>query len=119
MTSSFVYRDTTNAGRDELNNNRDLYFGSESAGSPEKIIKKKGKVVKIIPAVPAGKLPAAKTLDLQYIDERTLTAQDVSGYKIKGQRPMSFPPVIFFVKQATMPYLPNSGKTGMGQKMGL
>ncbi len=84
MTSSFVFRDTTNAGREELNNNRDLYFGTETAGSPEKIIKKKGKIIKTIPAVPAGKLPAAKTLDLQYIDERFLGAQDISGYKIKG-----------------------------------
>lgn len=84
MSSSFTFRDTTNAGREELNNNRDLYFGKESAGSPEKIIKKKGKVVKIIPAVPAGKQPAAKQLDPQYIDERNLGAIDISGYKIKG-----------------------------------
>ncbi len=84
MSSSFTFRDTTNAGREELNNNRDLYFGSESSGSPEKIIKKKGKVIKIIPAVAAGRLPAAKQLDLQYIDERSLGAIDISGYKIKG-----------------------------------
>ena len=84
MTSSFTYVDTTNAGREELNNNHDLYFGTESAGSPERVIKKKGKVVQVIPAVPAGRQPAAKTLDKQYIDQRELTAQDVSGYKIKG-----------------------------------
>ena len=84
MSSSFTFRDTTNAGREELNNNRDLYFGTETSGSPEKIIKKKGKVVQVIPAVPAGKLPPAKQLDPQYIDERSLGAIDISGYKIKG-----------------------------------
>jgi gliding motility associated protien GldN len=84
MSSSFTFRDTTNAGREELNNNRDLYFGTETSGSPEKIIKKKGKVVQVIPAVPAGKLPAARQLDPQYIDERSLGAIDISGYKIKG-----------------------------------
>jgi gliding motility associated protien GldN len=84
MTSSFKYVDTTDAGREEINNNRDLYFGTESAGSPERVIKKKGKIVQTIPAVPAGRQPAAKQLEKQYINERELTGQDLSGYKVKG-----------------------------------
>jgi gliding motility associated protien GldN len=54
MRSSFTYIDTTNAGREEINNYRKDYM--------------------------SGK----KVLDPQYIDKRELTAQDVSGYKIKG-----------------------------------
>ncbi len=54
MSSSFTYIDTTNAGRDEINNYYDDY--------------KSGK----------------KVLDAQFIDKRELTSYDVSGYKIKG-----------------------------------
>ena len=84
MSSSFTYVDTTDAGKEIINANRDLYFPPASLGSPEKIIKnKKGKIIKTIPAVPAGQ---AKGIDLdpQFINRRELTAQDVSGYKIKG-----------------------------------
>lgn len=85
MGSTFSYIDTTAAGIDEVNNNRDLYFGSVSAGSLEKVIKnRKGVITKTIPAVPAGRQPASKILDAQFINKRDLTAQDVSGYKIKG-----------------------------------
>lgn len=54
MSSSFTYIDTTNAGRDEINNYYDDY--------------KSGR----------------KVLDPQFIDKRELTSYDVSGYKIKG-----------------------------------
>jgi len=54
MKSSFTYVDTIDSGREEINNFYDDY--------------KSGK----------------KVLDLQYIDKRELTSQDVSGYKIKG-----------------------------------
>lgn len=54
MENTFKFRDTTNAGRDEINTYYDDYM--------------------------SGK----KVLDPQFIDERFLTSQDVTGYKIKG-----------------------------------
>lgn len=54
MENTFKFRDTTNAGRDEINTFYDDYM--------------------------SGK----KVLDPQFIDERFLTSQDVTGYKIKG-----------------------------------
>ena len=54
MSSSFTYIDTTNAGRDEINNYYDDY--------------KSGK----------------KVLDAQFIDKRELTAYEVTAYKVKG-----------------------------------
>jgi gliding motility associated protien GldN len=54
MGSSFTYVDTTNAGRDEINN----YFDDYKSGR--------------------------KVLEAQFIDKRELTSYDVSGYKIKG-----------------------------------
>ena len=54
MSSSFTYIDTTNAGRDEINNYYDDY--------------KSGR----------------KVLEAQFIDKRELTSYDISGYKIKG-----------------------------------
>lgn len=54
MASSFTYVDTIPSGRDEINNYYDEYMS--------------GKMV----------------LDPQYIDKRNLTAQDISGYHIKG-----------------------------------
>ena len=54
MSSSFTYIDTIDTGKDEINNYYDDY--------------KSGK----------------KVLDPQYINKRDLTAQDISGYKIKG-----------------------------------
>ncbi len=54
MSNSFKFVDTTNAGRDEINNFYDDY--------------KSGR----------------KVLDRQYIDERELSAQDISDYRIKG-----------------------------------
>jgi len=54
MSSSFRYVDTTQAGLDEMNN----YYDDYKAGR--------------------------KILDPQYINVRDLTAQDITGYKIKG-----------------------------------
>ena len=54
MSSSFTYIDTTQAGIDEIN----TYFDDYKSG--------------------------AKILDPQYINKQDLTAQDVSGYRIKG-----------------------------------
>ena len=54
LENSFKFRDTVDAGRDEINTFYDDYM--------------------------SGK----KILDPQYIDERELTSQDVTGYKIKG-----------------------------------
>ncbi|WP_281226677.1 gliding motility protein GldN [Flavobacterium aquiphilum] len=75
MSSSFTYIDTTNAGREEVNANRDLYFPKEKVGY--KTVK--GKKVKVM--LPAG---PAKVLDPQFIDKRELTAQDITGYRLKG-----------------------------------
>ncbi len=84
MGSSFSFVDTTDAGKEEINANRDLYYPPASSGSPERVIKnKKGKIIKTIPAV-AASAGVGKQLDPQYIDKRDLTSQDVSGYKIKG-----------------------------------
>ena len=54
MSSSFTYIDTTQAGIDEIN----TYFDEYKSG--------------------------ARVLDPQYINKQDLTAQDVSGYRIKG-----------------------------------
>jgi gliding motility associated protien GldN len=54
MSSSFTYIDTIAAGIDEINN----YFEEYKSG--------------------------AKVLDPQFINKQDLTAQDISGYKIKG-----------------------------------
>ena len=54
MESTFKYRDTTQAGLDEMNNYFDDYKSGKRVLSPE------------------------------FINERFLTAQDISGYKIKG-----------------------------------
>ena len=77
LGSSFVFRDTLDAGRDEINNNYDLYYPKPKPG--KKVKDKKGKVT-----VTPGYTPPAKVLDPQYIDERVLSSQDISNYKIKG-----------------------------------
>ena len=84
MATSFTYIDTTDAGKEIINANRDLYYPPATLGSPEKIIKnRKGVVTKVIPAVPAGQAKG-QDLDPQFINRRELTSQDVSGYKMKG-----------------------------------
>lgn len=79
MASSFTYTDTLQAGIDEINN----YFDDYKPRVVPEVVKKdrKGKVVSVTPATT---IPATKTLDPQYINKQELTAQDVSGYKIKG-----------------------------------
>ncbi|MGQ7946540.1 type IX secretion system ring protein PorN/GldN [Flavobacterium sp. WC2509] len=79
MSSSFTYIDTTNAGREEVNANRDLYYPKAKPSITYKTVK--GKKVKVVgPAT----VPNAKVLDPQFIDKRELTAQDITGYKLKG-----------------------------------
>jgi gliding motility associated protien GldN len=79
MSSSFTYIDTTNAGREEVNANRDLYFPKAKPSITYKTVK--GKKVKVVgPAT----VPVAKVLDPQFIDRRELTSQDITGYRLKG-----------------------------------
>ena len=79
MASSFTYTDTLQAGIDEINN----YFDDYKTRVVPEVVKKdrKGNVISVTPATT---IPATKTLDPQYINKQELTAQDVSGYKIKG-----------------------------------
>ena len=79
MATSFTYTDTLQAGIDEINN----YFEDYKVRVVPEVVKKdrKGNVISVTPATT---IPAIKTLDPQYINKQELTAQDVSGYKIKG-----------------------------------
>lgn len=79
MASSFTYTDTLQAGIDEINN----YFDDYKPRVVPEVVKKdrKGNIISV---TPASTIPATKTLDPQYINKQELTAQDVSGYKIKG-----------------------------------
>ena len=81
LENTFKFRDTLDAGREELNANRDLYYGTKVAAKPAKK-NKKGKIIS--PATEAQDIPAQKQLDPQFIDERVLSGYNVSGYKIKG-----------------------------------
>ena len=95
MSSSFTYRDTVAAGFEEINNFPELY---KAQTIPEKTVVTKAKAARKgkkgkpgTPAVaastvvtPAQTIPATKQLDAQFVNVRELTAQDVSGYKIKG-----------------------------------
>ncbi len=78
MSSSFVYKDTLPAGIEEINNNYDLYYPKVQPA-----VVKKNKKGQIISSTPAS-TPVAKVLDAQFVNTRELTAQDISGYKIKG-----------------------------------
>lgn len=78
MTTSFTFVDTTDAGKEEINANYDLYFPKAKPAVVKK--NKKGKIISTTPAV----VPVAKVLDPQYVNKKELTAQDVSDYKIKG-----------------------------------
>lgn len=81
LESTFKFRDTLDAGREELNANRDLYYATKVEAKPAKK-NKKGKIIS--PATEAKEIPAQKQLDPQFIDERVLSGYNVSGYKIKG-----------------------------------
>lgn len=74
ITSSFKFTDTTDAGKDEINNFYDQYYPK-----PITTRKKVGKNW-----VSETTTPDAKKLDPQFINETELTAADVSGYRIKG-----------------------------------
>jgi gliding motility associated protien GldN len=78
MQSSFKYVDTTQAGIDEINNHYDDYYPK----STPVVIKKdkKGNVI----SQSGGSAAPGLVLDPQYINTKDLTAQDISGYKIKG-----------------------------------
>jgi len=78
MSTSFTYVDTTDAGKEEINSNYDLYYPKAKPAVVKK--NKKGQVISTTPAVSA----VGKTLDPQYINKKELTAQDISDYKIKG-----------------------------------
>jgi len=78
MSTSFTYVDTTDAGKEEINANRDLYYPTAKAAVVKK--NKKGQVI----STTAASTPEAKVLDPQYINKKELTAQDISDYKIKG-----------------------------------
>lgn len=84
MENSFKFRDTLDAGRDELNANRDLYFSTTTSAKTIKGKKLKGGKRAPDTVIPGGTQPAARQLDPQYIDERFLSAEDISGYMIKG-----------------------------------
>ncbi len=75
MSSSFTFIDTIPAGKDYINDHYDEFYPK-----PKEVRKKVGKtwVTETVPAEPSA------VLDPQYIDKRDLTAQDISGYKIKG-----------------------------------
>ncbi|MBU3681765.1 MAG: gliding motility protein GldN [Flavobacterium sp.] len=79
MESSFTFIDTTNAGKEEINNYPDDY---KSRTIPEVVKRdKKGNVLSVTPATV---IPAIKVLDPQYINKKELSAIDVADYKIKG-----------------------------------
>jgi gliding motility associated protien GldN len=75
MSSSFTYIDTTDAGKEIINANRSAYFPKETVSY--KTVK--GKKTQVV--VPAA---AALVLDPQFINRRELTAQDITGYRLKG-----------------------------------
>jgi gliding motility associated protien GldN len=78
MESSFKFRDTTDAGKDEINNHYEDYYPTATAAVVKK--NKKGQIISTTPA----STPVAKQLDPQFINERELTADYISNYKIKG-----------------------------------
>lgn len=79
MLNSLKYVDTTDPGREEINNNRDLYY--PKAAAP---IVKKDKKGNVISSTPGGTTQIAKVLDAQFINTNYLSADYVSQYKIKG-----------------------------------
>jgi gliding motility associated protien GldN len=78
MESSFTYTDTLQGGKDEINNNYELYFPKSQPA-----VVKKDKKGNVISSTPENK-PLGKKLDPQYIDKKELTAYDIKGYQIKG-----------------------------------
>ncbi|RYF37833.1 MAG: gliding motility protein GldN [Chitinophagaceae bacterium] len=79
MESVFTYIDTLDSGRDELNNNRDLYYPRET-----KAVVKKDRKGRVVSSTPGGTVAAERQLDAQYINKTELSPADVQGYRIKG-----------------------------------
>jgi gliding motility associated protien GldN len=75
MGSSFTFIDTIPAGKDYINDHYDEFYPKATT---RKVKQGKTWVTETVPSAPAA------VLDPQYIDKRELTAQDISGYKIKG-----------------------------------
>ena len=75
MSSSFTFIDTIPAGKDYINDHYDEFY--PKAGT-RRVKQGKTWVTENVPA------QATAVLDPQYIDKRNLSAQDISGYKIKG-----------------------------------
>jgi gliding motility associated protien GldN len=75
MRSSFTFIDTIPAGKDYINDHYDEFYPKATTRRV-----KQGKiwVTETVPSRPAA------VLDPQFIDRRELSAQDISGYKIKG-----------------------------------
>jgi gliding motility associated protien GldN len=85
LKNSFTFRDTTNAGRDEINNNPGLYKVKVIPAGKKKIwVSGKGKKAKYRYEDMPEQRVAARALDPQFIDERNLTSQDIFQYKVKG-----------------------------------
>jgi gliding motility associated protien GldN len=78
MSSSFKFRDTTDAGKEEINNHYDDYYPKATPLVVKK--DKKGNVI----SQSGGAAPVAKELAKEFIDERELSSRDISGYRIKG-----------------------------------
>ena len=79
IQASLSRRDTTDAGREQYNQDREAY---SSRVIQKKVVTGKGKnqVVKYVPET----IAATKTISPEYIIINELTAQDVTQYKIKG-----------------------------------
>ena len=79
LESVFKYVDTTDAGREEINNFRDLYFPKATP-----LVVKKDKKGNIISQSGGGSAGAAKILDKQFINTSEFDAGDIVAYLIKG-----------------------------------
>jgi gliding motility associated protien GldN len=79
MSSSFTFIDTIPEGKNYINDHYDEFY-PKAQTITKKVGKGKGAktVTETVPAAPGA------VLDAQYIDKRDLSAQDISGYKIKG-----------------------------------
>ena len=75
MGSSFTFIDTIPAGKDYINDHYDEFYPKPTT---RKVKQGKTYVTETVPSAPAA------VLDPQFIDKRELSAQDISGYKIKG-----------------------------------
>jgi gliding motility associated protien GldN len=85
LVTSFTFIDTTDSGKEEINNNYDLYYPSKTPKFTYKTVKvKKGK--KMVNQKVKVELPVAapKKLDEQFINKQELTSRDITSYKIKG-----------------------------------